>query len=154
MHFTIDLTTEAAVACYDLTAELNAHLAASGLQEGVLVAVAQHTTTALVINEAEERLMADIAAFFTSLVPAQHPWQHNDLHLRDVPPEEPRNAHSHLIALMLGSQVWVPIVAGRLGLGRYQSVMLVELDGPRPRQVLVQLLGSAAPSLVEVAGTG
>jgi thiamine phosphate synthase YjbQ (UPF0047 family) len=43
---------------------------------------------------------------------------------------------------MLGSQLSVPIVGGRLALGRYQSVMLVELDGPRQRQVLVQLLGS------------
>ena len=106
------------------------------------MAVAQHTTTALVINEAEERLMADIASFFRTLVPADDPWQHNDLHRRDVPADEPRNAHSHLIALMLGSQLSVPIVGGRLGLGRYQSVMLVELDGPRPRQVLVQLLGT------------
>ncbi len=142
MHFTLSLVTEAAIACHDLTAELNARLEASGLQSGVLVAVAQHTTTALVINEAEERLMADIASFFGSLVSADHPWLHNDLHLRDVPADEPRNAHSHLIALMLGSQLSLPIVDGRLGLGRYQSVMLVELDGPRPRQVLVQLLGT------------
>ncbi|MFZ0406969.1 MAG: secondary thiamine-phosphate synthase enzyme YjbQ [Cyanobium sp.] len=142
MHVILSLDTQAAVACHDITAELNAHLAASGLQQGVLVAVAQHTTTALVINEAEERLMADIANYFSSLVRADHPWLHNDLHLRDVPPDEPRNAHSHLIALMLGSQLSVPIVGGRLGLGRYQSVMLVELDGPRPRQVLVQLLGT------------
>jgi secondary thiamine-phosphate synthase enzyme len=145
MHFTLSLATEAAVACYDITAELKARLEASGLQDGVLVAVAQHTTTALVINEAEERLMADIAEFFGSLVPADYPWRHNDLHLRTVPPDEPRNAHSHLIALMLGSQLSLPIVDGRLGLGRYQSVLLVELDGPRPRQVLVQLLGSMVP---------
>jgi len=142
MHFTLSLATEAAVSCHDITAELNARLEASGLQSGVMVAVAQHTTTALVINEAEERLMADIADYFSSLVRADHPWRHNDLHLRDVPADEPRNAHSHLIALMLGSQLSVPIVGGRLALGRYQSVMLVELDGPRQRQVLVQLLGS------------
>jgi secondary thiamine-phosphate synthase enzyme len=102
----------------------------------------QHITTALVIHGAEERLMADIAEFFGPLVQADHPWGHNDLHLRQVPADEPRNAHSHLIALMLGSQLSLPIVDGRLGLGRYQSVLLVELDGPRPRQVLVQLLGS------------
>ena len=142
MHFTLSVDTRAAVACHDLTAELNARVEASGIKEGLLVAVAQHTTTALVINEAEERLMADIASFFRTLVPADHPWQHNDLHRRDVPADEPRNAHSHLIALLLGCQLSVPIVGGRLGLGRYQSVMLVELDGPRPRQVLVQLLGT------------
>jgi thiamine phosphate synthase YjbQ (UPF0047 family) len=76
--------------------------------------------------------------------PAQQdrPWLHNDLHLRpDIPPDEPRNAHSHLIALLLGNHLSLPVVAGRLGLGRYQAVLLVELDGPRQRDVLVQLRG-------------
>ena len=100
----------------------------------------QHTTTALVVNENEERLLADIEAFFLQLAPADRPYRHNDLHLRPgIPPDEPRNAHSHLIALMLGNHLSLPVVAGRLGLGRYQSVLLVELDGPRTRQVLVQL---------------
>jgi thiamine phosphate synthase YjbQ (UPF0047 family) len=42
---------------------------------------------------------------------------------------------------MLGNQLSLPVVEGKLGLGRYQSVLLVELDGPRPRQVLLQLTG-------------
>ena len=76
------------------------------------------------------------------MAPAERPWLHNDLHLRpEVPPDEPRNAHSHLIALMLGNQISLPVLEGRLGLGRYQSVLLVELDGPRQREVLVQLQG-------------
>ena len=102
----------------------------------------QHTTTALVVNENEERLLADIEAFFLQLAPADRPYRHNDLHLRPgIPPDEPRNAHSHLIALMLGNHLSLPVVAGRLGLGRYQAVLLVELDGPRTRRVLVQLHG-------------
>jgi len=114
----------------------------AGLREGLLVAAGQHTTTALVVNEAEERLLADIATFFAQLVPADRPYLHNDLHLRPgIPADEPRNAHSHLIALMLGNHLSLPVHEGRLGLGRSQAVLLVELDGPRSREVLVQLHG-------------
>ncbi|MEY4802385.1 MAG: hypothetical protein RLZZ274_1116, partial [Cyanobacteriota bacterium] len=60
------------------------------------------------------------------------------------PADEPRNAHAHLIALKLGNHLTLPVVDGRLGLGRYQAVLLVELDGPRQRQVLLQLCGDGS----------
>ena len=136
----LTLQTSGSFLCHDISAELQALVDQSGLSDGLLVAAGQHTTTALVVNENEQRLLADIEQFFLQLVPADRPWLHNDLHLRpDIPPDEPRNAHSHLIALLLGNHLSLPVVAGRLGLGRYQSVLLVELDGPRQRQVLVQL---------------
>ncbi|MFZ4805189.1 MAG: secondary thiamine-phosphate synthase enzyme YjbQ [Synechococcus lacustris] len=138
----IQLTTASSFCCQDITAELQAWIDANGIGEGVLVAAGQHTTTALVVNESEQRLLADIQQHFLRLAPPGLPYQHNDLHLRpDVPADEPRNAHAHLIALMLGNQLSLPVVEGKLGLGRYQSVLLVELDGPRPRQVLLQLTG-------------
>ncbi len=138
----LQLTTGGPFRCHDITAELQALVDQAGLADGLVVAVGQHTTTALVINENEPRLLADIERFFLQLAPPERPWLHNDLHLRpDVPPDEPRNAHSHLIALMLGNQISLPVLEGRLGLGRYQSVLLVELDGPRQREVLVQLQG-------------
>ena len=48
------------------------------------------------------------------------------------------NAHAHLIAMLLGNQLSLPVVEGRLGIGRWQSVLLVELDGPRRRQAWIQ----------------
>ncbi|WP_094592107.1 secondary thiamine-phosphate synthase enzyme YjbQ [Vulcanococcus limneticus] len=136
----LSVSTGGPFRCHDLTADLQALVSESGLGDGLLVAAGQHTTTALVVNENESRLLADIERFFLELVPPDRPWLHNDLHLRpEVPPDEPRNAHSHLIALKLGNHLCLPVVAGRLGLGRYQAVLLVELDGPRERQVLVQL---------------
>jgi len=138
----LSLATGSGITCHNITTELQALVQTAGLREGLLVAAGQHTTTALVVNEAEERLLADIATFFTQLVPADRPYRHNDLHLRPgIPADEPRNAHSHLIALMLGNHLSLPVHEGRLGLGRYQAVLLVELDGPRTREVLVQLHG-------------
>ena len=139
---TLELPTGAAFRCHDITASLQQLVEQAGLSDGLLLAAGQHTTTALVVNENEQRLLADIEAFFLQLAPPERPWLHNDLHLRPgIPPDEPRNAHSHLIALMLGNHLSLPVHEGRLGLGRYQAVLLVELDGPRSREVLVQLHG-------------
>jgi secondary thiamine-phosphate synthase enzyme len=74
-------------------------------------------------------------------VPAEADYKHNDIHLRDCPPDEPENAHSHLIALLLGASENIPAVDGELGLGRWQSLMLLELDGPRRRRVNLQIVG-------------
>jgi secondary thiamine-phosphate synthase enzyme len=137
----LQLDTAGGFRCHDISAELQAFVDRCAIRDGLLTAAGQHTTTALVVNENEERLLADLKAFFLQLAPPDRPWLHNDLHLRcGIPPDEPRNAHSHLIALMLGNHLSLPVVAGRLGLGRYQSVLLVELDGPRRREVLLQLL--------------
>ena len=141
-HHRLQVDTAGSFRCHDITAELQGFIDRSGIRDGLLVAAGQHTTTALVVNEAEERLLADIEHFFLELAPPTRPWLHNDLHLRPgIPADEPRNAHSHLIALMLGNHLSLPVQQGRLGLGTYQAVLLVELDGPRRREVLLQLSG-------------
>ena len=55
--------------------------------------------------------------------------------------QEPINAHSHLISMMLGSSESIPVVDGAMVIGQWQSVLLVDLDGPRDRTVGIQLLG-------------
>jgi secondary thiamine-phosphate synthase enzyme len=143
----LQIETGGSFHCHAITADLQALVERSGVQQGLLVAVGQHTTTALVLNENEELLLRDIEAFFLALAPPERPWLHNDLHLRQgIPPDEPRNAHAHLIAMLLGNQLSLPVVDGRLGIGRWQSVLLVELDGPRQREVLLQLIDTGGPS--------
>jgi len=71
----------------------------------------------------------------------QNYYLHNDIGLRDCLPDEPENAHSHLLAMLVGSSEVIPIVNGDPDLGRWQSVMLVELDGPRERTVSLRLFG-------------
>lgn len=55
--------------------------------------------------------------------------------------QEPINAHSHLISMMLGSSESIPVVDGEMVIGQWQSVLMVDLDGPRTRTVGVQLMG-------------
>ena len=137
----IELETGEGISLHDLMAEIRAAVAASGIQEGFVTVTSQHTTTAIAINEYEERLVEDVKRFLVWLIPPGGRYLHNDIALRDCPPDEPENAHSHLAAMLLGSSEVIPLAAGKLVLGQYQSVMLYELDGPRRRRVSVRVYG-------------
>lgn len=139
--FSIELETGQGISIHDLTNRIHERIAESGVENGFVTVTSQHTTTALAINEYEERLLEDIKAFLARLIPADDRYLHNDIHLRDCPPDEPENAHSHLAALLLGSSEVIPLVAGKLVLGQWQSIMLYELDGPRRRKVAIQVYG-------------
>lgn len=121
--------------------ELKKTIARSGIRNGFVTVTSQHTTTAIAINEHEARLIEDIKAFLTRLIPPRDRYLHNDIALRDCPPDEPENAHSHLAAMLLGSSEVITLIDGEMVLGQYQSVMLYELDGPRTRRVSVQVYG-------------
>ena len=116
-------------------------VSSSGIRNGMMVISSRHTTTALAINEYEERLLTDVRNYFEKLAPPGDRYLHNDIHLRDCPEDEPENAHSHLLAMLLSSSEVVPVVAGELQLGQWQSVILFELDGPRQRTVNIQVMG-------------
>ena len=139
--YTLRLETGADISLHDITPEVRSHLAESGIRSGFVVVASQHTTTALAINEYEARLIDDVKAFLKRLVPPDDKYLHNDIHLRDCPPDEPENAHAHLAAMLLSSPEAIPVLDGELVLGRYQSLMLYELDGPRERHVSVQVFG-------------
>jgi secondary thiamine-phosphate synthase enzyme len=140
--YRLELSTPPGIGLVDITPRLREHIAGSGLRDGMVTVTSRHTTTAITINENEPRLLDDVRAFFERLVPADDGYRHNDIHLRDCPADEPENAHSHLIAMLLGSSESLALCDGELDLGRWQSVMLVELDGPRQRTVSLRILGS------------
>lgn len=137
----LEVASEDGIALHDITPSLRDLVKESGLRNGFVTVTSRHTTTALTINEFEKRLLDDVRSFFARLLPPGDRYLHNDTHLRDCPPDEPKNAHSHLIAMLLGSSEVIPLTDGALNLGTWQSVMLVDLDGPRRRTVSVQVYG-------------
>ena len=138
----IELETTAGIEVYDITAHIQAIVSKSNLQNGQALIFSRHTTTALAINEFEPRLMQDVKTYLRKLAPEADPYLHNDLHLRpNIPPDEPVNAHAHLMAMTLSTSEIVPIANGKLALGTYQAVLLFELDGPRQRSVFCQVWG-------------
>ena len=140
--FTLPLNTGPDVSLHDITAEIRSCLADTGIRSGFVVVTSQHTTTAVTLNEYEARLLEDVKAFLKRLIPPKDEYLHNDIHLRECPPDEPRNAHSHLAAMLLGSSEVIPVHEGKLVLGRYQSVIMLELDGPRQRHVSLRVFGN------------
>jgi secondary thiamine-phosphate synthase enzyme len=137
----IELETDEGISLHDLMPDMRVAIKESGIKNGFVTVTSQHTTTAIAINEYEERLIEDVKKFLARLIPADDRYLHNDIALRDCPPDEPENAHSHLAAMLLGSSEVISLAEGELVLGRYQSVMLYELDGPRRRRVSVQVYG-------------
>ncbi|KXZ49975.1 hypothetical protein GPECTOR_18g131 [Gonium pectorale] len=119
------------IALVDITPQIRELVAQGGLLEGCVHVLSRHTTTALTINENEERLLDDVRQFLARMAPAAAPYLHNDLHLRPAPDgwpggwaawaaQEPRNAHSHLLSMVLGNSLTVPVSGGKLALGTWQ----------------------------------
>lgn len=137
----IEIPTEPGINIYNITPQINKILEETGIKNGQVLVFSRHTTTALTINENEERLIEDVKVYLRKLAPESEKYLHNDLHLRIVPPDEPKNAHSHLMAMMLSTSEIIPVIEGKLGLGTWQSVLFFDLDGPRNRTVLIQISG-------------
>jgi secondary thiamine-phosphate synthase enzyme len=138
----IDLETDTSIGFYNITPLIEKVLTQTAIQNGQVFVFSRHTTTALTINEYEERLLEDLKVYLRKLAPESEKYLHNDLHLRpNIPPDEPINAHSHLMAMTLSTSEIIPIIDGKLGLGTWQSVLFCELDGPRKRTLLIQICG-------------
>ncbi|ODB89655.1 hypothetical protein A3194_10915 [Candidatus Thiodiazotropha endoloripes] len=138
----IELPTGKSFEVIDITDQINSIVERSALKEGLVTITSLHTTCALAVNENEERLFDDIRNYFLTIAPEDQPYKHNDLHLRvNIPADEPENAHAHLIAMMIGNSETLMVHNGSLVLGRYQSVLMLEMDGPRQRKCAVQVMG-------------
>ena len=131
----------------DITASMAHAVNEAGLVEGVVVAQTRHTTTGLLINEHEPFLLADLEALFERVAPATAAYAHDDFTRRtvNVMPGERRNGHAHCRAALLRTSECVPVTGGRLNLGRWQRVFLVDFDGGQRREVSLTLLGARKP---------
>jgi len=126
----------------DITSLLQKEVNASGLRRGRLHLQSLHTTLGLAVNENEPLLLADFEAMLHRLAPGDGVYLHDDFSARrDVPEGEPANGHAHCRQVLLHTSQTVLVEGGRLVLGRWQSVFAVELDGPRSREVALQLDG-------------
>ncbi|MFC7073116.1 secondary thiamine-phosphate synthase enzyme YjbQ [Halovenus rubra] len=94
---------------------------------GTVTVFVEHTTAGVIVNEAESRLLSDFEQALSDIVP-ENGWQHDQID---------DNADSHIRAMLLGPSVTIPVHDGELQLGTWQSVLFVECDGPRTRQVTV-----------------
>ena len=137
---TISIETSSSFSCHAITNQIESIIECGTQLEGVVCVSGMHTTTALIVNELEERLMLDLEKWLKELAPPLQGYKHDALNLRDnIPEDEPKNAHAHMQALLLGNDVSVPFDGGKLQLGQHQDVLLVEIAGPRKRNVVISV---------------
>ncbi|OGY08189.1 MAG: hypothetical protein A2700_00320 [Candidatus Blackburnbacteria bacterium RIFCSPHIGHO2_01_FULL_44_64] len=124
----------------DITTQVVSCVRESGVKNGQVTVFSQHTTAAVLLQENEKGIHKDLQKFLCSLCSPQGDYEHSLApdHLEDKMP----NGHSHLQHFLLGgSSQTIPVADGKVMLGTYQSVFLVELDRARTRNVLVQVIG-------------
>ena len=121
---------------YDLTAEVERFLSASGIRTGLVTVFVQHTSASLVIYEnADPTARADLHRFFEDLVPEDHPGL---VHTA----EGPDDSTSHLRMALTRTSESIPVAQGRLQLGTWQGIYLFEhRNSPHRRTITVSLLG-------------
>lgn len=141
----LEYETTAALEFIDITDDVVSVVEASGIQFGQVAIFSQHTTAAVKINEHEPLLLRDLARVLRQFAPPNAYYEHNDFSRRTVNmnPDECANGHAHVQHLFLGTSETIPVVDGRITLGTWQRVFLIELDHPRSRRVLVNVVGTA-----------
>jgi secondary thiamine-phosphate synthase enzyme len=130
----------------DLTEELSRAVKDSGVTDGCAVAFCTHTTAALLINEWEDGALEDFRRRLEALVPDDVEYSHDDLERRTQNLQEGHerpNGRSHVAQMLVGgSSHAIPVIGGKPMLGRWQRLILVELDEPKERQVLFHVFGT------------
>jgi secondary thiamine-phosphate synthase enzyme len=140
----LTLTTDRPLQIVDLTPRVSACIREAGLEAGVVSVQVLHTTVGLLLNEQEPLLFEDLERMLDRLAPRSARYRHDEMALRvpAPPPDERRNGHAHCRAMLLRASETLHVHRGALVLGRWQRLLLAELDGPQKRSVSVALLGT------------
>jgi secondary thiamine-phosphate synthase enzyme len=126
----LSLSTTRETEIVDVTEQVQGAVAETGVREGVALVSVAHCTCALYVNECEEGLLADTLRLAEELS-RRRDWRHDSID---------DNAAAHLAASLFGASVTLPVAGGRVELGTWQRILLLELDGPRRRRVTVQVI--------------
>jgi secondary thiamine-phosphate synthase enzyme len=127
---TFTVKTQRRTQMVDITAEVAKFVATHAPPEGICSVYVPHATAAITINEnADPQVCEDILEALGKVAP-QGVWRHDRVD---------GNADAHIKASLIGSGQSIPVRGGKLLLGTWQAIMLVELDGPRTRTVHLTL---------------
>lgn len=122
----------------DVTPQVRGAVHGAGVSNGLVIANCLHTTCAVLIEEPRPELVEHVVRMIDRLVNDDVPYKHNDTRLSDC---QRGNAAAHLRATLLGHGVAVGVRDGELLLAGAKGIVLAEWDGPRSRQMHVQIMG-------------
>ncbi len=117
----------------DITREVSQIIAKSGVQDGMVLLFPHHTSASVYVSDSDASLTGDFMGLMERIVPAGE-YQHDRTDIR-------QNARAHLMSLLSGHNVTLPVTEGALDLGVYQTVYYAEFDGMREKEILVKVMG-------------
>jgi len=125
----------------DITESIAGQVEKSKVKEGVILVFALHTTCSVIISEVEDNLEKDIISYLETEGP-KGPFRHShgNLKVHDKLHVNQSHTPAHLMSATIGQSQVIPVSGGKLLLGTWQRICLLELDGPRIRKVVVQVL--------------
>jgi secondary thiamine-phosphate synthase enzyme len=123
---------------YDLTHEAESFLAETGAREGALTLFVRHTSASLTIQEnADPSVLVDLMTVLDRLAPQQFHWTHDT--------EGPDDMPAHVRTMLTATSLQVPVLAGKMALGTWQALYLIEHRArPHRREVVLQFIGATA----------
>jgi secondary thiamine-phosphate synthase enzyme len=125
----ISIRTKSRVELVDITNKVNLAIAEIGAASGLCNIFVTHTTAAVIVSENwDPDVTTDMLAQLERIVPRENNYRHGE-----------GNSQAHILSVMLSTSINIPIRRGKLALGKWQGVMLVELDGPRERTAIVSV---------------
>lgn len=129
---TLSVSSRKQVEMIDITTEVCAAIRAQGINSGLAVLYTPHTTAAITINEnADPDVTRDMIMEINKIVPMQDGYRHTE-----------GNSAAHIKSSLFGASETLIIAEGRVVLGTWQGIYFCEFDGPRRRQVHIQVIGS------------
>ena len=124
----LSIKTDSKQQIVDITEQVQAQI--KGNVNGVVIVAVLHTTCALTTADLDPGTDLDFLDFLNGIIPNVK-WRH---------PHNPEHAPAHLLSSLIGPSVSIPIENGQLQLGSWQRIILAELDGPRERNLDMQIL--------------
>jgi secondary thiamine-phosphate synthase enzyme len=128
----IEINTNKSVEVVDITSLVKKVLLESTFDSGICLIYTLHTTTGIIINEAETELIRDIIGTLGRMIPVGIGYKHDKID---------SNAHAHLRAIIIGNCAVIPVENKRLILGTWQRILFLEFDGPRSRRIEIKFIG-------------
>jgi secondary thiamine-phosphate synthase enzyme len=117
----------------NITPQVEAALAKSGIAEGMILVSAMHITAGVYVNDAEDGLIRDIDEWLERIAPFREDYKHHRT--------GETNGDSHLKSLLVHHEVIVPVTKGKMDFGPWQQIYYAEFDGQRSKRVIIKVMG-------------
>src|SRR6202022_524734 len=131
MMVEVRVRTKECMELVDITSEVAHAVATRGGRSGLCNLFVTHAPAAVIVSENwDPHVPSDLLRHLERLVPFKGDYRHAE-----------GNSQAHILSVMLGTSINIPVGEAKLSLGRWQGVMLAEFDGPRERTILVSVVG-------------